>query len=190
MFSRALSRRVSKRSLACTERKLLVSTAARTASARPRHEKYRTIQLAPWPQILVCRRALSTPAPQVNISDLPMERYHALSDATMTTLLDSLEDLLDEMGSDEYEVDYHSGVLTLSLGSNGTYVINKQPPNKQIWLSSPVSGPKRYDYVPTTDDWRYSRDGEGIGELMERELSRALGREVKLGLERVSETVE
>ena len=29
----------------------------------------------------------------------------------------------------------------------GTYVLNKQPPNKQIWLSSPVSGPKRYDWV-------------------------------------------
>ena len=27
----------------------------------------------------------------------------------------------------------------------GTYVINKQTPNKQIWLSSPISGPKRYD---------------------------------------------
>ena len=31
-----------------------------------------------------------------------------------------------------------SGVLTLTLGDNGTYVINKQPPNKQIWLSSPL----------------------------------------------------
>ena len=31
-----------------------------------------------------------------------------------------------------------SGVLTLKLGDKGTYVINKQPPNKQIWLSSPV----------------------------------------------------
>lgn len=29
-------------------------------------------------------------------------------------------------------------VLTLKLGSLGTYVINKQTPNRQIWLSSPV----------------------------------------------------
>ena len=35
------------------------------------------------------------------------------------------------------------GVLTLNLGSHGTYVINKQAPNKQIWVSSPVSGPVR-----------------------------------------------
>lgn len=50
-----------------------------------------------------------------------------------------------------------------------------------------VSGPKRYDYVPSTDDWRYSRDGEEMGIILEQELSRAFGREVKLGLERVSE---
>lgn len=44
--------------------------------------------------------------------------------------------------------------------------------------------------MPSTDDWRYSRDGEEMGILLEQELGRALGREVKLGLERVSEAVE
>jgi frataxin len=39
------------------------------------------------------------------------------------------------------------GVLTISFPTIGTYVVNKQPPNKQIWLSSPISGPKRFDYV-------------------------------------------
>ena len=34
-----------------------------------------------------------------------------------------------------------SGVLTVKVGDHGTYVINKQTPNKQIWLSSPT----RYD---------------------------------------------
>lgn len=31
-----------------------------------------------------------------------------------------------------------NGVLNLALGDKGTYVVNKQPPNKQIWLSSPI----------------------------------------------------
>ncbi len=30
------------------------------------------------------------------------------------------------------------GVLTVKLGQKGTYVINKQTPNRQIWMSSPV----------------------------------------------------
>ena len=34
---------------------------------------------------------------------------------------------------------FQSGVITVKLGDDlGTYVINKQTPNKQIWLSSPV----------------------------------------------------
>ncbi|KAF7972697.1 hypothetical protein HWV62_30352 [Athelia sp. TMB] len=126
----------------------------------------------------------------------------------MDSLLDSLETLVDDLGNDSYEVEYHvrlvlfspacvpncawlqSGVLTLILGDNGTYVINKQPPNKQIWLSSPFSGPKRYDYSPTTDSWVYSRDGRALGDLLNDELSAALGKEVSLGMDHVSEKVE
>jgi len=108
----------------------------------------------------------------------------------MDTLLESLEELLDGLGKQGYEVEYHSGVLTLALGDKGTYVINKQPPNKQIWLSSPFSGPKRYDYSPTKDSWVYSRDGRGMGDLLNTELSTALGWTVDLGLEGVSEQVE
>ena len=36
--------------------------------------------------------------------------------------------------------------------------MNKQPPNKQIWLSSPVSGPKRFDWVlPTSNIQQYEK---------------------------------
>ncbi|THH27020.1 hypothetical protein EUX98_g7166 [Antrodiella citrinella] len=104
----------------------------------------------------------------------------------MEQLLDSLEGLLDNVSNPEYEVEYHSGVLTLKLGDKGTYVINKQPPNKQIWLSSPVSGPKRYDYVIEQDEWVYGRDGQSMGDLLNQEISSALGEELDLGLKNVS----
>ena len=63
--------------------------------------------------------------------------------------LENLSDLLEELNEDFEQVDSElsQGVLTLTLPPNGTYVINKQPPNKQIWLSSPISGPKRYDLI-------------------------------------------
>ena len=56
-------------------------------------------------------------------------------------------------------------------------MLNKQPPNRQIWLSSPVSGPKRYDWVTQGQDvksgkWLYSRDGSSLTELLEGELGR------------------
>jgi len=122
------------------------------------------------------------PPPLLNISALPMEEYHTLSDSAMDNLLDSLEAVVDNLGRDDHEVEYSGGVLTLRLGIKGTYVINKQPPNKQIWLSSPFSGPKRYDYNPTMKAWYYTRNGERLDELLSKELSEALESSVEIRL--------
>lgn len=76
--------------------------------------------------------------------------------------------------------------MTITVTSKGTYVINKQPPNKQIWLSSPVSGPKRYDWCVLGDgqtdkegtasgDWIYTRDGTSLGKLILDELDVDVG---------------
>ncbi|KAJ7139895.1 hypothetical protein C8R44DRAFT_828268 [Mycena epipterygia] len=111
-------------------------------------------------------------------SELSTERYSLYSDSTMDNLLNALENLVDSVGNPAYEVEYHSGVLTLQLGDKGTYVINKQPPNKQIWLSSPFSGPKRYDYHEGNNAWVYSRDGQSLLDLLNQELSNALQRPV------------
>ncbi|KAG9295215.1 hypothetical protein G9A89_006196 [Geosiphon pyriformis] len=94
------------------------------------------------------------------ISNLSTEEYHRLSEDTMEKLLEYFENLGDQLDSDSedfsrYDVEYSSGVLTLRCGVTGTYVVNKQPPNKQIWLSSPVSGPKRYDYDLQNKKWFY-----------------------------------
>lgn len=65
-----------------------------------------------------------------------------------------------------------SGVLTF-VHPNGTYVINKQPFNRQIWLSSPVSGPKRYDW--DCDDWVSARDGSRMKDLLKEEVGIKVG---------------
>jgi frataxin len=75
-----------------------------------------------------------------------------------------------------------AGVLTLMFPPAGTYVLNKQPPNKQLWLSSPISGPKRYDWVLEGEgqqqkegtgsggQWVYLRDGSGLNRLLRKEV--------------------
>ncbi|KAK7058258.1 Mitochondrial matrix iron chaperone [Paramarasmius palmivorus] len=104
---------------------------ARKLYSIPRH-------ITPGRRVQPQRRGFATPPPQVNVSNLSVADYNRLSDEAMDALVEDLEMLLDETGNPNYEVEYHSGVLTLKLGDEGTYVINKQPPNKQIWLSSPV----------------------------------------------------
>lgn len=71
--------------------------------------------------------------------------------------------------------------MTIRVPEKGTYVLNKQPPNKQIWLSSPISGPKRYDWCISGDGqsdkedtaagrWVYARDQSTLDELILEEI--------------------
>ncbi|KAK9238000.1 hypothetical protein V1525DRAFT_359545 [Lipomyces kononenkoae] len=102
--------------------------------------------------------------------DISLNEYHAFADETLENILVHCEDLADT--EPRIDVELAQGVLTLILPL-GTYVINKQPPNKQIWLSSPISGPKRYDLVES--QWTDHRDGTTLGNLLRHEISEALG---------------
>jgi len=67
-----------------------------------------------------------------------------------------------------------SGVLNLSLPPHGHYVVNKQPPNQQIWISSPISGPSRFGYSGSTSGggtWvHHRREGVTLGVLLDKEI--------------------
>lgn len=106
----------------------------------------------------------------------------------MDRLLVELEEV--QEAREDVDVEYSAGVLTLAFPPSGTYVINKQPPNKQIWLSSPISGPKRYDWVVLGEgqdekegcgkgEWVYLRDGSTLVELMRKEVGIDLAEELE-----------
>ncbi|XP_053322488.1 frataxin, mitochondrial [Spea bombifrons] len=107
-------------------------------------------------------------------STLDENAYEKLAEDTLDSLAEFFEDLADQpFTPEDYDVTFGNGVLTVKLGSDmGTYVINKQTPNKQIWLSSPTSGPKRYDWTGTM--WVYSHDGVSLHHLLAQELSLVL----------------
>jgi frataxin len=106
-----------------------------------------------------------------SVLELSDHQYHTLADQWIDDALTKLEELQDSRA--DIEVEYAAGVLSLSYGTVGTYVINKQPPNKQIWLSSPVSGPSRYDYVVFGDS-QNEKEGTGRGAWMNMRDKRLL----------------
>jgi frataxin len=74
--------------------------------------------------------------------------YESLSEETLESLGEYFEELLErDERMVKSDVSLASGVLNVSIPEYGTYVINKQTPNRQIWLSSPLSGPYRFDLV-------------------------------------------
>ena len=51
------------------------------------------------------------------------------------------------------------------------YVLNKQQPNLQIWLSSPISGPQRFEMELDDGLWYQIRTKEELTQLLEKEFN-------------------
>ncbi|XP_047341122.1 frataxin, mitochondrial-like isoform X1 [Impatiens glandulifera] len=111
---------------------------------------------------------------------LKEDEYHQLADSTIHDLLEKLEEYGDSVDIDGFDIDYGNQVLTLRLGSLGTYVLNKQTPNRQLWLSSPVSGPSRYDWDRSARAWVYRRTKTNLSNILESELEKLCGSSVCL----------
>ncbi|XP_011490893.1 frataxin, mitochondrial [Oryzias latipes] len=146
----------------------------RHRTARPAHAVWllsRGIHLSPG------GRSQGEPGP---VSRLSEAAYEKLAEETLDALAEFFEDLADEdVAGEELDVLFSSGVLTVKVGGDyGTYVINKQTPNKQIWLSSPTSGPKRYDW--SGERWLYYHDGVSLHQLLSQEFSLIFKRNINL----------
>ena len=110
--------------------------------------------------------------------------FHREADEVLEMMLETFEDLLEspvgEGLAGETDVTLAAGVLELKLGDKGTYVLNKQAPNRQVWMSSPVSGPLRYDYHTPSGNWVYTHDGSFLHLRLEEELEGLLGVPVEM----------
>ncbi|KAF2668857.1 Frataxin [Microthyrium microscopicum] len=111
-------------------------------------------------------------------SEITLEEYHRAADDYLEALRAQLE--ANQEKQHDLDFDFSDGLLSIET-KKGNYVINKQPPNKQVWLSSPISGPKRFDWVVSgeqihekggagTGDWVYLRDGTSLTTLLKDEL--------------------
>lgn len=98
----------------------------------------------------------------------------ALSETAFITLADAalnrlcvMAEALDE--SDILEVEQMSGMLSIELPSGRQFVVNRQIPTRQLWLSSPISGGLRFDYDETSQNWALS-DGRRLDTMLKTDL--------------------
>ncbi|KAM1010094.1 hypothetical protein TB1_044737 [Malus domestica] len=113
-------------------------------------------------------------------SVLQEDEFHRLADSTIQDLQEKFEEYGDSVQVDDFDIDYGNEVLTLKLGDRGTYVLNKQTPNRQIWLSSPVSGPQRFDWDRSAQAWVFRRTKARLLKILESELEELCGEPISL----------
>jgi frataxin len=101
--------------------------------------------------------------------------FDTLADRTLQHLFAQIDGELEDA-----DVDLRGGILTIALEDGRQYVINKHAPNRQIWMSSPVSGASHYVHDEATGDWRSTRGGDALLPRLARELAELTGTAIAL----------
>jgi frataxin len=101
--------------------------------------------------------------------------FHNLADKTINSLAEAIDVGL----GDEIDVEVLGEILSLELPSGGQYIINKNAPLRQIWLSSPQSGAWHFEWDAETLRWHSTR-GEKVAldDLLVGELEAITGTRV------------
>ena len=95
-------------------------------------------------------------------AEVSRETFHRAADHTLQGITEVMEDYADDNATLEMDVDLAGDVLNVALGARGHFVLNKQSPNQQIWMSSPVCGPQRYDFRADTLSWHCRRENKDL----------------------------
>eukprot|EP00808_Paulinella_micropora_P013645 g7159.t1 len=123
-----------------------------------------------WSLSGLCQRWSSN----IRTTDTSKEVFHTESDKVLHVIEDTLDD------SDDIELRLSDGVLSINT-PRGTFVLNKHGVTRQIWLSSPLSGPSKYNYhgsKTTPQRWLGERDEHPLSSLLKKEFTQVLGKDV------------
>jgi frataxin len=100
------------------------------------------------------------------------EIFETVAEKTLNILLDRIDDIL----GDEVDVDLNGGILNIELENGSQYVINKNAPNYEIWMSSPLSGASHYYLEDDLKTWVDTRSGHKLFDKLAQELSQNAGK--------------
>ncbi|MBS0222010.1 MAG: iron donor protein CyaY [Proteobacteria bacterium] len=90
-------------------------------------------------------------------------------DSAFERLADSLLDALEDGIADHVDMERQGGVLTVE-GEDGTWIVNKHAPTRQVWLSSPRSGARHYAFDAGSGLWQDTRGGGDLLATLSAEL--------------------
>ena len=104
-----------------------------------------------------------------------------MSETAFESLADSLLAALEEgiggAANSRADAELQGGILTVdgdAQGGEGTWVVNKHAPTRQIWLSSPKSGARHYAFDAASGLWKDTRGGDDLLAHLSAELGVAL----------------
>lgn len=102
--------------------------------------------------------------------------FATIADRTLADVAATVEAALDDA-----EIDLENGILTITVGDDVRFVLNKHGPNREVWLASPRSGAWHFAWDAGHGAWVDRRGGgETLAAILGRDLTEAAGRPVAL----------
>ena len=90
----------------------------------------------------------------------------------------SIENALESAGAD-IDSEINGGILTLEFANRGKVIINRQTPNREIWVAAKSGG---FHFCFDGTAWRDTRGNESLESLLSRVISEQGSRAISITL--------
>ncbi len=88
-------------------------------------------------------------------------------------VLENINDSLEELELDIIDVNFdNSGILNFQVTDQKKFVLNIQRPNQQLWLSSPISGPFRFEFDLEKNKWLDVKNNIELYQLLKSDIDK------------------
>ena len=96
--------------------------------------------------------------------------FHGAVEAVLARIDSSLEN------EDRLEVDLESGILTIGCPDGSRIIVNRQTPNREIWVAARSGG---FHFTAREGAWRDTRSGEELFASLSRIIAAQAGVEAR-----------
>ena len=101
--------------------------------------------------------------------------FHQRVDALLLTLQSQLDEAPTDIDSE-----LASGILTLSFENGSKIIINRQTPNREIWVAAKSGG---FHFRFVSPSWVDTRSGTALGRLLTQVISQQSGIDILVALD-------
>ncbi|HYC35840.1 MAG TPA: iron donor protein CyaY [Usitatibacter sp.] len=96
--------------------------------------------------------------------------FHRAVDAVLARIEAAVEDV------DALDVDLEAGILTVTCPDGSRVIVNRQTPNREIWVAARSGG---FHFAWRDGEWRDTRSGEALFASLARVIASQSGAEVR-----------
>jgi CyaY protein len=105
---------------------------------------------------------------------MPESEFHTRVDG----ILERLQMQIDELDTDA-DAEVTSGILTVDFADRSKIIVNRQTPNREIWVAAKSGG---FHFQFDGHNWRDTRSAQLLAELLSKLLSEQLKSKAQISL--------